>query len=43
MAVAAAAINAGADSISLVPFMLKPGEERPIASRLKAMFKARKA
>ena len=33
----------GGNSISLVSFMLKPGEERLIASRLKAMFKAHKA
>lgn len=33
----------GGNSISLVSFMLKPGEERLIASRLKEMFKAHKA
>lgn len=33
----------GDNSISLASFMLKPGEERIIASRLKAMFKAHKA
>ena len=33
----------GENSLSLASFMLKPGEERLIASRMKAMFKAHKA
>lgn len=35
--------GSGGNSLSMASFMLQPGEERIVASRIKEMFKAHKA